>query len=42
MRKAVTEATPGAPARLRKIQVKVPSRPKAVIRHRAGYRLGAR
>jgi VWFA-related protein len=33
---------PGATARLRKIQVKVPSKPKAVIRHRAGYRLGAR
>lgn len=31
---------PGATDRLRKIQVKVPSRPKAVIRHRAGYRLG--
>jgi VWFA-related protein len=33
---------PDATARLRKIQVKVPSRPKAVIRHRVGYRLGAR
>jgi VWFA-related protein len=33
---------PGAKARLRKIQVKVPSKPKAVIRHRVGYRLGAR
>ena len=33
---------PGATDRLRKIQVKVPSQPKAVIRHRAGYRLGKR
>src|SRR5262245_61905233 len=30
-------ATPGAADRLRKIQVKVPSKPKAVIRHRPGY-----
>jgi VWFA-related protein len=33
---------PGAASRLRKISVKVPSKPKAVIRHRVGYRLGAR
>jgi len=33
---------PGATARLRKIQVRVPSRPKAVIRHRVGYRLSSR
>ena len=34
--------SPGATARLRKIQVRVPSQPKAVIRHRVGYRLAAR
>lgn len=31
----------GATDRLRRIQVRVPSQPKAVVRHRAGYRLGA-